>query len=934
MRTASDAEPAIGISGSDDEDFIDGTYTPPNPSAAKQQTYSLGAATSHSMQGGHTLPHLSQPSSYASSQGISSQRSSMPPCSVNSYVGGPASSVYSGGSGGGGGSSSTVASSSAQSAASSSNTNSTAAGGKKKKRRVPTKKVLNVGLTKYPVIREVADDMGFTLDDDDEVERFEFNLIWSDTTLPLQKLVRLQNWQRTNHFPSMHLLTRKVHLGLTLGRIRKAFPAHYTFVPRTWSLRSEKQQFQRYFNAQTSRKVFILKPNAGCQGRGILLSKDPLNAVEDHDAFIVQEYVCRPLLIEGKKFDLRVYALVSSIRHLSVFIYNEGLVRMCAEGYEKPSEENLGNICKHLTNYAVNKHSDQFVFNEDKEGRGDSGNKRDFSWFNSWLTSEGNNVGKFWEKVEHIICKSIIAAVPQMTHVYNSCFPHNNDGFTCFEVLGFDILVDEKCKPWLMEINHTPSLTCDTPLDHRIKHALITETWNIVNIQPTDKQRHIDRERAQFAKRMQQVKNVHNVNTTLGNAQQQLQMQQIQLQQQQPPSVVSSPMIPIDQMFGTSVPQQSDQLTALGIVDEAMLSTEQFVEEHRRKEDAKATNYRRIYPSNNIQLQMLYERILVVAKSISSIPTTAAQEQRQTEIRAEREKRENTKGGRPLLTNVGGGAPQPGSAPSGGESSQQPHSSRAYHSAPTPPQHPARAESANSNRSTPSLDEMLASQPFVRAMVRQGSNTVTPPSVGAVSQASNGSNGSKQMPRSAPVLSQAEKDRPKRTKEEVEKQRQRLAEQMERHRRRMVLGPRLSVFQLREAQLAAMFDEDGNMAQPPTDPNGMPVPLGAVGVTVPSKQQLPVIAGGTVGAPGGNAGGTGGSSSAAVSSFASQQEQFQAILDQLSKYHIASEYYPSYDISRHASEGQNGGARGASQQAFEDFCDDAGDNIEEEEEEE
>jgi hypothetical protein len=888
MRTPSDAEQTgiVSASQSDADDELTQATAGMLPGIGKQPSYSLGGAVTAANSSSYSsMPYTAQSGLSTMSQGLSSQRSSgasaISAILANATPGGPtassAISVYTGSSG---------------------QTSGQPTGAKKKKKRVPTKKVLNVGLTKYPVIREVAEEMGFTLDEDDEVERFEFNLIWSDTTLPLQKLVRLQNWQRTNHFPSMHLLTRKVHLGLTLGRIRKAFPAHYTYVPRTWSLRSEKQQFQRYFNAQTSRKVFILKPNAGCQGRGIILSKDPLNAVEDHDAFIVQEYVCRPLLIEGKKFDLRVYALVTSIRHLSIFIYDEGLVRMCAEQYEKPSEENLGNICKHLTNYAVNKHSDQFVFNEDKEGRGDSGNKRDFAWFNSWLTSQGNNVQKFWEKVEHIICKSIIAAVPQMTHVYNSCFPHNNDGFTCFEVLGFDILVDEKCKPWLMEINHTPSLTCDTPLDHRIKHALITETWNIINVQPTDKQRHIDRERAQFAKRMQQVKNVHNVNTTLGNVQ----------------PAPASPMIPIDQMFGSSVPQQPDQLTAPGMLDEALLSTEQFVEEHRRKEDAKAVNYRRIYPSSNIQLQMLYERILVVAKSISSIPTTAAQEQRQTEIRAEREKRELNKGGRPLLA---GGQAQPlgpGGAPA---ETSAPNSSRGYHSAPTPPQQPPRAESANSNRSTPSLDEMM-SQPFVRPMMRQGSSTVTPPSV-ASSQASNGS--LNKQPRTAPLMS--DKERPKRTKEEVEKQRQRLAEQMERHRRRMVLGPRLSVFQLREAQLAAMFDEDGNVTNRTEDGNatGGPSPgvgAGPKGVSSGQQQQqllLPSV--------------TGGTSGGALSSFASQQEQFQAILDQLSKYHIASEYYPSYDLSAGAA--RSGRGTTGTGQAFEEY-EDGGGNIDEEEE--
>ena len=52
----------------------------------------------------------------------------------------------------------------------------------------------------------------------------------------------------------------------------------------------------------------------------------------------------------------------------------------------------------------------------------------------------------------------------------------------CFEVFGFDILLDENCKPWLLEVNHTPSFETDTPLDQNIKHNLILDTLILANI--------------------------------------------------------------------------------------------------------------------------------------------------------------------------------------------------------------------------------------------------------------------------------------------------------------------------------------------------------------------------------------------------------------------------------------------------------------------
>lgn len=52
----------------------------------------------------------------------------------------------------------------------------------------------------------------------------------------------------------------------------------------------------------------------------------------------------------------------------------------------------------------------------------------------------------------------------------------------CFEILGFDILIDSSLKPFLLEVNHTPSFTTDTPLDSFIKKNLIRDAINLMNI--------------------------------------------------------------------------------------------------------------------------------------------------------------------------------------------------------------------------------------------------------------------------------------------------------------------------------------------------------------------------------------------------------------------------------------------------------------------
>jgi tubulin polyglutamylase TTLL6/13 len=57
----------------------------------------------------------------------------------------------------------------------------------------------------------------------------------------------------------------------------------------------------------------------------------------------------------------------------------------------------------------------------------------------------------------------------------------------CFEILGMDVIIDHKLKPWLLEVNHTPSFTTDTPLDRNIKENLINDTIHLLNLNTNDK---------------------------------------------------------------------------------------------------------------------------------------------------------------------------------------------------------------------------------------------------------------------------------------------------------------------------------------------------------------------------------------------------------------------------------------------------------------
>ena len=67
----------------------------------------------------------------------------------------------------------------------------------------------------------------------------------------------------------------------------------------------------------------------------------------------------------------------------------------------------------------------------------------------------------------------------------------NKKNNNCFELLGFDILVDQSYKPWLLEVNLSPSLSTDTQLDFKIKGGLIADLFTLVGLQNEEMQTNI-----------------------------------------------------------------------------------------------------------------------------------------------------------------------------------------------------------------------------------------------------------------------------------------------------------------------------------------------------------------------------------------------------------------------------------------------------------
>ncbi|OMJ90247.1 hypothetical protein SteCoe_7451 [Stentor coeruleus] len=340
--------------------------------------------------------------------------------------------------------------------------------------------ICNILDTEYEVIKNViTETLSWRIT---ENENDDWDITWTDNYITTDKLSKMRSYQKINHFPGMHGICKKNYLAWNLNKMMKLFPNEYNFYPKTWVLPGDYIDFKQHIN---KKKIFIVKPEASSQGRGIFLIKR-LDDINISERYVVQEYLSDPYLIEGLKFDLRIYVLVAGCNPLRVFLHEDGLTRLATEPYSNPDNINFSDMYVHLTNYAINKNNPKFKFNSNSNVD-NVGHKRSLKSTYEYLKNQGKDVEELQGKIEDIILKTLCSVQPSVAHIYKTCQPEDFTNGMCFELLGFDIIIDSNLNPILLEVNHSPSFSTDSPLDWKIKHRLIRETLQILGSRVRDR---------------------------------------------------------------------------------------------------------------------------------------------------------------------------------------------------------------------------------------------------------------------------------------------------------------------------------------------------------------------------------------------------------------------------------------------------------------
>ncbi|XP_062530996.1 probable tubulin polyglutamylase TTLL2 isoform X2 [Bombyx mori] len=300
----------------------------------------------------------------------------------------------------------------------------------------------------------------------------KWNIWWRSSAFPAACYKTLGDWQFMNHIPKGGSICRKDNLSRLLRCMRRIYGTIYDFTPPCYHLPleyaklvSECSRLRRDEGVAGSSVVWIFKPVAQSQGRGIFLFRSVCE-MSCGTAAVVQRYIERPLLIAGYKFDLRLYVCVPSYRPLTAYLYAEGLARF---GTDKYTLSDIHNPYRHLTNSSLNKTGPRFAECKDRIGNGCKWTLKQVrrALIGRWGAAEW----LVWQRIRALVTLTLLAQAAGTPPARN-----------CFEFYGFDVLLDDSLKPWLLEVNLSPALGTNCEADIIVKQPMLHELFDLLGL--------------------------------------------------------------------------------------------------------------------------------------------------------------------------------------------------------------------------------------------------------------------------------------------------------------------------------------------------------------------------------------------------------------------------------------------------------------------
>ena len=290
-------------------------------------------------------------------------------------------------------------------------------------------------------------------------------------------------YQKINRFYNYNEYVSKSLLYINYKPFHDKFPDDYNYMLETYSYPKEKQEiiekFSKY-SLKNDNDVWMIKPTMGSLGLEISILTNYSDIKLKN--YLITKYLYNPHLIKGYKYDLRFHGLVSTIKPLKLYLYNEGLVRLASEKYNF-SASDPHNKYSFLTNLFINKkNKKQFIYPKNMKNMEDS-NLWNLDTFQKYCARNNINYEKLYSEVGDIFIKMMITVREKIIdNIEKTNLQYSN----FYHLIGFDIILDENLKPYLLETNRRCGFRNDNDAEKYYTYNIIADTLNIIGLRPKD----------------------------------------------------------------------------------------------------------------------------------------------------------------------------------------------------------------------------------------------------------------------------------------------------------------------------------------------------------------------------------------------------------------------------------------------------------------
>ena len=276
-------------------------------------------------------------------------------------------------------------------------------------------------------------------------------------------------------------ISNKYNLHSNYYKMNHKFPQDYNYMCETYPYPEYKSLISEKFSNYKQEKgnLWLVKPKSSSEGRGIHIFE---SLESEKGSYLITKYIENPHLIKGKKYDFRIYVLITSSNPLSIYIYNQGLVRIASEKFTLNMDK-LNTRYIHLTNTAVNKENNDYIFNDSINS--EKGNKWSLYAYKNYCQKMGIDFDTIFANIKDIVIKVVLSIYDILYKGGEVKFGHKNFYHRNYHNLfGFDLILDDKFKVYLLEVNDGPSLSLYDNMDRDIKTKLMADTFNLIGIVP------------------------------------------------------------------------------------------------------------------------------------------------------------------------------------------------------------------------------------------------------------------------------------------------------------------------------------------------------------------------------------------------------------------------------------------------------------------